>query len=247
MVKNMSQQDKPPDYWEGVNDAFKLVQEFLDWKKKYPSADRTIQDYINDAVDKVNKQLTSDLRNLIGLDFSSLPQKTEPKVIITPEPVPEPALPLITPPPEIELEEEPIIIPEELHTEAINIPEPEESIPEPAFGEIKEPEPEFPSTSNYYGVTASSLNQYSESEPENSVDDSSSPDDVFDAFINDTPTIISVPPIDDESDAPIPIPDIPDIEDLSPPTMEDINPPTENEQGNNEDTESMDEDSDPFI
>ncbi|MHA2407166.1 MAG: hypothetical protein ACXACA_02190, partial [Candidatus Ranarchaeia archaeon] len=60
----MSQDEKPPAYWEGVFEAFRLIHMFIDWKEDNPESQRTIKQYIQQAQNRVRGKVKADLRGL---------------------------------------------------------------------------------------------------------------------------------------------------------------------------------------
>ena len=62
-------EDKSNVYWEGVRDALRLILEFNEWKTTNPETDRTLQDFILAAQDKVAGKIKPKLADLLGVPF----------------------------------------------------------------------------------------------------------------------------------------------------------------------------------
>ncbi|MHA1712628.1 MAG: hypothetical protein ACTSW4_01085 [Candidatus Ranarchaeia archaeon] len=138
----MADKEKPPEYWEGVYDTLKLIQEFLDLKDEHPNSQRTVEDYLNAALSKVNRQLTSDLRQLIGFEQEVAEEKAQKEI---PE---EPSTESLSAEAEQKLdsvdmksdafaETAPHDVPDEMRTEPLDIPPP--SLDEPLSEDLLEP------------------------------------------------------------------------------------------------------------
>ena len=137
----MAENEKTPEYWEGVFDTLKLIQEFIEWKTEHPDSKRDVTTYLNAALNKVSRQLTTDLRDLIGFGEQSQSDETqsEPVPNEAEYPIEEPVtssftenLPQSDPSTLIEMEE-----PEPLITESIEIPPPSFDEPlKPAIADL---------------------------------------------------------------------------------------------------------------
>ncbi len=56
-----------PRYLRGVIDALELVASFLAWKAENPDSDRTIKDFLQQAVEKLEKKTHHKLDEVLGL------------------------------------------------------------------------------------------------------------------------------------------------------------------------------------
>lgn len=58
-----------PRYLRGVIDALELINSFLAWKAEHPESDRTIKDFLNQALSKLEKKTESKLDEMLGIDL----------------------------------------------------------------------------------------------------------------------------------------------------------------------------------
>ena len=65
----MSEEEKPPGYWEGVKDTLRLLHQFIDWKEDHPDSPVNLKRYIMQAIDKVAPKTKPRLRDLLGIPF----------------------------------------------------------------------------------------------------------------------------------------------------------------------------------
>jgi hypothetical protein len=58
-----------PRYLRGVIDALELINSFLAWKAEHPESDRTIKDFLNQALAKLEEKTESKLDEVLGLEL----------------------------------------------------------------------------------------------------------------------------------------------------------------------------------
>lgn len=58
-----------PRYLRGVIDALELINSFLAWKAEHPESDRTIKDFLNQALAKLEEKSESKLDEVLGLEL----------------------------------------------------------------------------------------------------------------------------------------------------------------------------------
>jgi hypothetical protein len=58
-----------PRYLRGVIDALELINSFLAWKKEHPDSDRTIKDFLNQALTKLEEKSGDKLDKVLGMDL----------------------------------------------------------------------------------------------------------------------------------------------------------------------------------
>lgn len=58
-----------PRYLRGVIDALELINSFLAWKAEHPESDRTIKDFLNQALGKLEEKTESKLDEVLGLEL----------------------------------------------------------------------------------------------------------------------------------------------------------------------------------
>ncbi len=63
-IENMN-----PRYIRGVIDALELISSFLAWKAEHPESKRTIKDFLNQALSKLEEKTESKLDEMLGLEL----------------------------------------------------------------------------------------------------------------------------------------------------------------------------------
>lgn len=58
-----------PSYLRGVIDALELINSFLAWKAEHPESDRTVKDFLIQALSKLEKKTKSKLDEMLGLEL----------------------------------------------------------------------------------------------------------------------------------------------------------------------------------
>ena len=58
-----------PRYIRGVIDALELINSFLAWKAEHPESTRTIKDFLNQALSKLEDKTESKLDEMLGLEL----------------------------------------------------------------------------------------------------------------------------------------------------------------------------------
>ncbi len=58
-----------PRYMRGVIDALELINSFLAWKAEHPESNRTIKDFLNQALSKLEEKTESKLDEILGLEL----------------------------------------------------------------------------------------------------------------------------------------------------------------------------------
>jgi len=56
-----------PRYLRGVIDALELVASFLAWKKAHPESDRTVKEFVKEALKKTEQRAGRGLDELLGI------------------------------------------------------------------------------------------------------------------------------------------------------------------------------------
>lgn len=59
-----------PRYLRGVIDALELVASFLAWKAEHPNSDRTVKDFLVQALDQLEKKTHHKLDEVLGIELS---------------------------------------------------------------------------------------------------------------------------------------------------------------------------------
>ena len=58
-----------PLYLRGVIDALELVASFLAWKAEHPQSDRTMKDFLQQALEKLEKKTEHKLDEVLGIEL----------------------------------------------------------------------------------------------------------------------------------------------------------------------------------
>ncbi|MFW9985132.1 MAG: hypothetical protein ACFFDJ_01030 [Candidatus Odinarchaeota archaeon] len=58
-----------PRYLRGVIDALELVASFLAWKAENPQSDRSIKDFLQQALEKLEKKTEHKLDEVLGIEL----------------------------------------------------------------------------------------------------------------------------------------------------------------------------------
>lgn len=58
-----------PRYLRGVIDALELINSFLAWKTEHPESNRTVKDFLNQALSNLEKKTKSKLDEVLGLEL----------------------------------------------------------------------------------------------------------------------------------------------------------------------------------
>ena len=58
-----------PRYLRGVIDALELVASFLAWKAEHPQSDRTMKDFLQQALEKLEKKTEHKLDKVLGIEL----------------------------------------------------------------------------------------------------------------------------------------------------------------------------------
>ena len=58
-----------PRYLRGVIDALELVASFLAWKAEHPQSDRTMKDFLQQALEKLEKKTEHKLDEVLGIEL----------------------------------------------------------------------------------------------------------------------------------------------------------------------------------
>lgn len=58
-----------PRYLRGVIDALELVASFLAWKAEHPQSDRSMKDFLQQALEKLEKKTEHKLDEVLGIEL----------------------------------------------------------------------------------------------------------------------------------------------------------------------------------
>lgn len=58
-----------PRYLRGVIDALELVASFLAWKAEHPNSQRTVKDFLQQALEQMEKKTEHKLDEVLGIEL----------------------------------------------------------------------------------------------------------------------------------------------------------------------------------
>jgi hypothetical protein len=58
-----------PRYLRGVIDALEMINSFLAWKAEHPESTRTVKDFLNQSLAKLEEKASSKLDEVLGIDL----------------------------------------------------------------------------------------------------------------------------------------------------------------------------------
>ena len=73
----MDEEDKPREYWVGVNETLDLIRDYVEYKKNNPNEGKSVKAFLLDSMDQITKYTQPRLRDLIDLPFLKENKKKE--------------------------------------------------------------------------------------------------------------------------------------------------------------------------
>lgn len=64
-----NQEKTDPRYIRGVIDALEMINSFLAWKAEHPESQRTVKDFLKQAINKLEEKAKSKLDEVLGIDL----------------------------------------------------------------------------------------------------------------------------------------------------------------------------------